>query len=79
MTLLEGELGKRYYVRDIVLENTVRRRFEILGMTRGAMVTVINKKKSGALILKIRGTRFAVGKKFAEGIIVGGEPNGRND
>ena len=47
--------------------------FEILGMTGSAAVTVMNKKRGGAMIIRVRGTRFAIGREFAEGIIVGGE------
>ncbi len=42
-------------------------------MTGSAAVTVMNKKRGGAMIIRVRGTRFAIGREFAEGIIVGGE------
>ena len=73
MTLIQGEPGKTYRVYDIRLDKLAERRFQILGMTRGADVSVLNKKRSGSVIIKIRGTRFAVGKSFAEGIWIGGE------
>lgn len=73
MTLSDGAIGKTYRVREINLETAVKRRFEILGMTVNSAVTVLNKKRRGAEIIKIRGTRFAIGKEFAEGIVVGGE------
>ena len=72
IALMQGELGKRYRVMDIRLDTAVKRRFEILGMTKGASVSILNKKRSGSMIIKIRGTRFAIGKKFAEGILIGG-------
>jgi len=34
------------------------------------MVTILNKKGSGSLIIKVRGTRLALGKKISEGIVV---------
>lgn len=70
MQLSECRIGDIYKVREIQLNGNVKRRFEILGMTRGTAVEVLNAKKHGAMIVKIRGTRFAVGQNFAKGIIV---------
>jgi len=70
--LVQATPGKTYRVLDIRLETIVERRLEILGMTKGASISVLNKKRSGSMIIKIRGTRFAIGKKFAEGILIGG-------
>ena len=72
MTLREGKIGQEYQVRDICLEDKIKRRLQMLGMTKGTGISVLNKKKSGSVILKVRGTRFAVGKKIAEGIVIGG-------
>lgn len=77
MTLREGKIGREYQVRDICLEDKVKRRLQMLGMTRGTSVSVLNNKKSGSVILKVRGTRFAVGKQIAEGILVGEDTNER--
>lgn len=73
MKLSETQIGKTYTVDRINLKTNVRRRFEILGMTGSAAVTIMNKKRGGAMIIRVRGTRFAIGREFAEGIIVGGE------
>ena len=70
MTLFQGKIGSAYAVKEICLEDTVKRRFEMLGMTPGTVVDVLNKKRGGAMIIRLRGTRFAVGKEFAEGIRV---------
>lgn len=70
MTLREGKIGQEYLVEDICLEDKVKRRLQMLGMTKGTGVSVLNNKKSGSVILKVRGTRFAVGKRIAEGILV---------
>ena len=72
MTLREGKIGHEYQVRDICLEDKIKRRLQMLGMTKGTGISVLNNKKSGSVILKVRGTRFAVGKKIAEGIVIGG-------
>ena len=73
MTLREGKIGQEYQVRDIWLEDKIKRRLQMLGMTKGTGISVLNNKKSGSVILKVRGTRFAVGKKIAEGIVIGEE------
>ncbi len=70
MRLSEGALGKTYAIKEISLDLPVKRRLEILGMTNDAKVTVLNSKISGTKIIKVRGTRFAVGGKFARQIEV---------
>jgi ferrous iron transport protein A len=70
MTLREGTIGNRYQVKEIRLEDKVKRRLQMLGMTKGTEVRVLNNKKSGSIIMKVRGTRFAVGRRIAEGILV---------
>ncbi len=73
MTLLQGEIGKSYQVQEIRLQETTARRLQILGLLSGTRVEILNKKKNGTLIFKVRGTRYAIGKRIAEGILLGGE------
>lgn len=68
--LYDTEIGKKYKISQIKLKKETAGRMEMLGMTKGALLTVINKKHSGSAIIKVRGTRFALGKNFARGIIV---------
>ena len=68
MKLSEGVVGQEYFVKSIELELAVKRRLEILGMTHSARVLVLNSKKSGTKIIKVRGTRFALGAEFSKGI-----------
>ena len=70
MTLREGTIGNKYQVKEIQLEDKVKRRLQMLGMTKGTGVQVLHNKKSGSIIMKVRGTRFAIGKRIAEGILV---------
>ncbi|MBR5155849.1 MAG: ferrous iron transport protein A [Clostridia bacterium] len=70
MKLSDGLIGSSYAVKEISLELPAKRRLEILGMTSDAKVTVLNSKKSGTKIIKVRGTRFAIGCKFAQQIEV---------
>ena len=70
MLLREGNVKEGYLVEDIRLEDSIKRRLQILGLTQGTRVEILNRKKSGTIIMKVRGTRFAAGKQVAEGILV---------
>lgn len=72
MVLSSGKTGNEYTVENIRLERDIKRRLEVLGLTDGTRVKVLNQKRSGAMIIKFRGTRFAVGQRIAEHIFVGG-------
>lgn len=73
MSLLDGIIGKEYIVINIKVDENVSRRLRALGLTSGTKVKIINNKKSGSVIFKVRGTRLAIGKKIAQGILVSGE------
>lgn len=68
MKLYEGEIGKSYIVQEVMIEERLTRRLEALGVNEHTKVTVLNKKKSGTLIINVRGTRLALGQKIADGI-----------
>ena len=70
MQLNEGKIGKKYEVEEIQLALKIERRMEALGMTCGTVITFMNKKRHGAIIIKVRGTRFALGRSIAEKIQV---------
>ena len=61
MTLQEGTAGNMYRVTDLHLPVQLERRLEALGLLEGSTVWVLRKKRRGAMIIKVRGTRFAVG------------------
>ena len=73
MILSDCEVGKSCRVIEIDLSDKTKRRLEILGMTKNTVVSVLNKKRTGTVIIKVRGARFAIGRKIANGINVGGE------
>lgn len=80
MRLSEGEPQKSYKVSGTNLPLRVVRRLEALGMTQNTAVEVVNKKRHGAMVVKVRGTRFALGKHIVENIEVeGGGVDGGND
>lgn len=70
MTVLDSILGKTYEVTDISLADDITRRLESLGIFSGTRVDILNKKRNGAVIIKARGARWALGKDFARGIMV---------
>lgn len=70
MKLYEGKKGGTFQVIHMDLPVQTERRLEVLGMLEGTKVTVVNRKKKGAMIIKIRGTRFAVGQNITERIEV---------
>ena len=61
MTLQEGNAGSRYIVEKLELPVTLERRLEALGLIEGRFISILRKKRHGAMVIKVRGTRFAVG------------------
>lgn len=70
MKLTDVEIGKSVTVKSLSLPHEAERRFEVLGMIVGTNISVINRAFSGAVIIRLRGTRFAVGRDFCEKIEV---------
>jgi len=67
LKLTEGQKNNSYLLRGMSLPLKTAKRLEALGMTSGTEISVLNKKKS-ALIIAVRGTRFALGKAIARNI-----------
>lgn len=70
MTLLDTSPGSSYLVAGLDLPLELSRRLEALGMIAGSQVTVLRKKRWGAMIITVRGTRFAMGYSIAGHITV---------
>ena len=70
MKLSEGMIGHTYRVNSVAVNETITRRLEALGVNSMTPVTLLNKKGSGSVIFKVRGTRLAVGKRISDGIEV---------
>ena len=62
MRLKEGKNNGIYIVERIETEQNLERRLEALGLTEGSRIEVLNNDK--------KGTRFALGKRIADHIIV---------
>ena len=70
MTLNDGEGNAEYIVEKLCLPIHMEKRLQALGMTSGTKVIVLNNKSGGTLIIKVRGTRFAIGKGISKNIEV---------
>ena len=68
--LNECEVGGRYVVAGVQVDESITRRLEALGGNEGTPVNILNKKGSGSVIIKVRGTRLALGRRLSEGITV---------
>lgn len=70
MTVLQGKIGETYVVEELSLAHESGMRLQALGLTAGTKLTILNNKRSGAVIFKVRGTRLAVGKEIASAIAI---------
>lgn len=70
MNLSDAKKCGIYKIIQIHLPGAVQRRLQMLGMTDGTKCAVLNKKNNGPMIIKVRGTRFALGRGFCRGITV---------
>ncbi len=68
MTLYEAEKGRSYCIEGLFVEPGITRRLQALGLNEGTTVKVLNRKKRGALIIQVRGTRLALGKHISSSI-----------
>lgn len=76
MTLYEAEKGRRYLIEGLYVEPTITRRLQALGLNDGTTISVLNRKRRGALIVYVRGTRLALGRHISSNIEIkeiGGE------
>lgn len=71
MLLCNGIIGKTYSIDEISLPVSMKRRLEALGMTKEAQISILNRKGKGILIIKVRGTRLALGVNITKNIRVG--------
>lgn len=72
MTLDNGRINAVYIIESLNLPLNIEKRLEALGMTSGTQILVLNNKSHGTLIVKVRGTRFAIGRGISRNIKVRG-------
>lgn len=70
MLLKDMQTGQSCVVERIDLPFQMERRLEALGMTRQTEISVVNRKGKGILIVKLRGSRFALGEQITKSITV---------
>ncbi|NTV79100.1 MAG: ferrous iron transport protein A, partial [Clostridiales bacterium] len=70
MYLYNCELNKKYMVTEVLTTDGIARRLEALGMNENTTISVVARKQNGPIIVKVRGTRLALGKKIASKIQV---------
>ena len=68
MTLYEAKTGETYCISGLYVEPQITRRLQALGLNDGTVLNVLNRKKKGALIIQVRGTRLALGKHISSNI-----------
>lgn len=70
MPLSMGQMDGSYKVISMDLPHAVEKRLESLGLIPNTNLKVLNAKDHGVLIVKFRGTRFALGRNITENIEV---------
>lgn len=70
MTLYDARKDKQYVIEGLFVEEAVTRRLQALGLNDGTRLKVLNRKRKGALIIQVRGTRLALGKHLSSNIEV---------
>ena len=68
MTLYEAEKNRSYCISGLYVEPSLTRRLQALGLNDGTTIRVLNRKKKGALIIQVRGTRLALGRHISSNI-----------
>jgi len=70
MLLKDMQIGQSCIVERINLPFQIERRLQALGMTNDARLSVLNRKGRGIMIIKLRGTRLALGYNITKNIMV---------
>ncbi len=71
MKLSEGRIGKSYKILNFEkLAGSTERRLESLGMTPGTTVDILNNKSYGTIILRLRESRYAIGRTITRHVSV---------
>lgn len=70
MKLNQADILQNYRITGVQEQEKIQRRLEALGILEGTKVVVLNRKRNGSTIIKVRGSRWALGNEIAEGIEV---------
>ena len=67
MKLNQADILQNYRITSVQEQEKIQRRLEALGILEGTKVVVLNRKRNGSTIIKVRGSRWALGNEIAEG------------
>ena len=70
MLLKDVPTGQKCIIENIQLPFQMERRLEALGMTKHTPLSILNRKGKGIMIIRVRGSRFAVGYDITKQIEV---------
>ncbi len=70
MLLKDIDAGQSCVIEKINLPFQMERRLQALGMTQDTVITVLNRKGKGIMIIRLRGSRFALGYNMTKNISV---------
>lgn len=70
MFLKDIEVGRSCIIEKINLPFQMERRLQALGMIKDTTISVLSRKGKGIMIIKLRGTRFALGYHMTKNIEV---------
>lgn len=70
MLLKDIDAGDSCIIERINLPFQMEQRLQALGMTRDTAISVLNRKGKGIMIIKLRGTRLALGYNMTKNIDV---------
>ncbi len=70
MFLKDVNTGQNCIIEDIDLPFQMEQRLQALGMTKDTEISVLNRKGKGIMIIKLRGTRLALGYNMTKNIAV---------
>ncbi len=70
MLLSDATKGQVCSVLNLNLPDMLQHRLEALGITQGCSLQILNRKGHGILIIKLRGTRYALGYNITSKIEV---------
>jgi len=70
MTLNSGKINAKYVVQSINVDTKTKKRLQDMGITQGSVIKVMSMVGKHAFILRVRGSRVALGKEIIEHIDV---------
>lgn len=70
MLLKDIKKGENCIIEKLNLPFFMEQRLESLGMTKDTEISVLNRKGKGIMIIKLRGSRFALGYNMTKNITV---------